>query len=121
QLVRPGIWDLRLIRNFMIVFGLVSSAFDIITFVVLRIGFSADAELFRSGWFLESIGTELAVMIVLRTRRPFFRSRPGNALLISTVLVAIMAVAIPYSGLADWLDLVPPPQTVLLTLAALTM
>lgn len=120
QLRQPGVWDVRFIRNFMIVFGLISSVFDLLTFAVLRLGFDAGPELFRSGWFLESTATELAVMLVLRTRRPFFRSRPGAALLGSSILVALVTIAIPYSPLAAPLGFVPLALPVLLSLFAIT-
>jgi Mg2+-importing ATPase len=120
QLVRPGVWDLRFIRNFMITFGLVSSAFDILTFSVLRLGFDAQEALFRSGWFVESVATELAVMLILRTRRPFFRSRPGRALLGSSIVVAGVTLAVPFSPLASPLGLVPIPLSVLMALGAIT-
>ncbi len=80
QTQRPGVWDMRFIRDFMLVFGLISSAFDLTTFGMLRLGFDASPELFRSAWFLESVSTELAVMLVLRTRRPAWKSRPGRLL-----------------------------------------
>lgn len=120
QLETPRTWDIRSIRRFMIVFALISSAFDIITFLVLRIGFDAGAALFRSGWFIESTATELAVMLVLRTARPFWRSRPGNALLATSVIIAVVTVALPYSPLADPLGLVGVPIRILAVLAALT-
>lgn len=120
QLQRPGAWDLRFIRDFMVTFGLLSSAFDVLTFGVLRLGFGAGAELFRSGWFVESIATELAVMLVLRTRGPFFRSRPGGALLTSSVGVAILTLAIPFSPLAELLGLVALPAPLLLALGVIT-
>ncbi len=83
----PHRWDIRAIRNFMIVFGLVSSVFDFLTFGVLLFLVKATPEVFRSGWFIESVLTELLVALVVRTRRPFYRSRPGRWLLISTALV----------------------------------
>lgn len=60
----------------MIVFGLLSSVFDILTFLTLRLGFHASAALSRSGWFIESTITELAVMLVLRTNRPLLPKPP---------------------------------------------
>jgi len=120
QLRRPGVWDLRAIHNFMIVFGLVSSVFDFLTFGVLRLGFAADADLFRSAWLIESVATELAVMLVLRSHRPFFRSRPGAALLWSSIVVAVLTVAIPYSPAAGPLGLVALPARVLFALVAIT-
>jgi Mg2+-importing ATPase len=121
QLVAPKAWDIGSIRRFMIVFGLISSAFDIATFLVLRLGFDAGATLFRSGWFIESTATELAVMLVLRTARPFWRSRPGGALLWTSLLVAALTVALPYSPLAGPLGLVGLPLGMLAVLAGLTV
>jgi Mg2+-importing ATPase len=120
QLQRPGSWRVRSIRNFMIVFGLISSAFDILTFLTLRVVFDAGADLFRSGWFVESTATELAVMLVLRTARPFWRSRPARALLASSLAVAAVTVALPYTPLAEPLGLTALPARILLVLAGLT-
>jgi Mg2+-importing ATPase len=120
QLERPGAWDIQLIRSFMITFGLVSSAFDFLTFGVLRLGFGTEAELFRTGWFLESVATELAVMLVLRTRRPFFRSRPGAALLSSSIAVALITIALPFSPVAEPLGFVPLPAPLLAAIAMIT-
>jgi Mg2+-importing ATPase len=120
QLETPRAWDIPGIRRFMVVFGLVSSAFDIATFLVLRLGFHADAELFRSAWFIESTATELAVMLVLRTARPFWRSRPGRALLLTSAVVALLTVVLPYSPLASTLGLAGPPLRLLAVLAGLT-
>jgi Mg2+-importing ATPase len=120
QLETPRAWDIPGIRRFMVVFGLVSSAFDIATFLVLRLGFHADAELFRSAWFIESTATELAVMLVLRTARPFWRSRPGRALLLTSAVVALVTVVLPYSPLASTLGLTGPPLRLLAVLAGLT-
>ncbi len=117
QLDRPTHWDITFIRNFMIVFGLVSSVFDYLTFAVLRIGFEADAHLFRTGWFIVSVATELLVMLVLRTRRPFIRSRPGAALLITSGLIAAVTIAVPFTFVADSLGFEAPPAWVLAVLA----
>jgi P-type Mg2+ transporter len=92
---RPERWNIRFIARFMVVFGLISSFFDVITFVTLRFVFHAGPELFRTTWFVESLLTELAVALVVRTRRPFFRSRPGTLLLTTTAGVATVAVALP--------------------------
>jgi len=122
QLAAPRKWDLVGIRNFMIIFGLISSVFDIATFVVLRWGFGAGADVFRTGWFLESTATELAVMLVLRTARPLLHSRPSNTLLLSSVAVAAVAFALPYTPvLGGLLGLTPLPGTILAVLGALTV
>lgn len=121
QLRRPRTWDVPSIRNFMVIFGLISSAFDIVTFLVLRTGFGADAPLFRSGWFVASTATELAVMLVLRTSRPFWRSRPASPLLWTSAVVAAVTVALAFSPLARPLGLVHLPLKVLAALASLTV
>ena len=66
----------------MVTFGLLSSVFDLLTFAVLLGVFRATPETFRTGWFVESLLTELVIALVVRTRRPFFRSRPGRLLLV---------------------------------------
>ena len=119
-LQQPRRWDITAIRRFMIVFGLVSSVFDVLTFFTLRVVFDASAEVFRSGWFVESTATELAIMLVLRTQRPFFRSKPGKALLWTSVAVAMITLALPYSPLAEVLGLTHLPIHLILVLAGLT-
>jgi Mg2+-importing ATPase len=121
QVVRPQAWDIAFVRSFMVVFGLLSSAFDMLTFAVLRIGFNADQYLFHSGWFLESVATELAVLFILRTRRPFFRSRPSTLLLGASVLLGLITLAIPYSPLAGPLGFIPLPLPLLAALVTITI
>jgi len=116
----PHRWDVRSIRNFMIVFGLVSSAFDFLTFGVLLFLVKAAAEQFRSGWFVESLLSELFVMMVVRTRRPFVKSRPGRWLLISTLIVAALTLLIPYLPFASLLGFVPLPGRVMVLLLVIT-
>jgi Mg2+-importing ATPase len=82
----------------MIVFGLISSAFDLMTFVVLLIVFQADQATFQTSWFIVSLLTELAVVLVLRTHRPAWRSKPSPLLLWATVTVAVATLAIPFFG-----------------------
>jgi Mg2+-importing ATPase len=120
QVERPRVWNLRSVRNFMVVFGLLSSCFDIFTFLTLRLGFRTGVTGFRSGWFIESTITELAVMLVLRTNRPFWRSRPGAALLGSSIAVAAITIALPYTPLAGPLGLTAVPARILAALVGLT-
>jgi Mg2+-importing ATPase len=116
---KPHSWNIKNIRNFMLVFGLISSAFDIITFLVLRLGFNAGAELFRSGWFVESTFTELVVMLVLRTRKRFWKSAPGKALWISSVALGALVIVIPFTFVGTALQLAPLPLPLLAVLAGL--
>ena len=80
----------------MVVFGLVSSLFDAVTFAFLLLVAGATAQIFQTGWFVESLITELAIVLVVRTRKAFWRSRPGALLSWLTLAVALFAVAIPY-------------------------
>jgi Mg2+-importing ATPase len=119
QLQRPESWNIHSIRDFMIVFGLISSAFDFLTFAVLRLGFGAHAELFRSGWFLESLATELSVMLVLRTRRPFFRSRPSTLLLVTSGAVGLATLVMVLTPLGHELGFESVSVPILASLAAI--
>jgi Mg2+-importing ATPase len=92
----PTRWDVRQIRRFMIVFGLVSSAFDGVTFVTLLKGFHAPVVLFQTAWFVISLLTELAAIFALRTRLPIFQSMPSRLLLGSAAATALLALALPY-------------------------
>jgi P-type Mg2+ transporter len=107
-------WDLDAVRRFMIVFGLVSSVFDLLTFALLLQVFETGPALFRSAWFEVSLLTELAALLVLRTRQAAWRGRPSAWLLGITAAVALGALALPYAGaLAVPLGLVPLPPALL--------
>jgi Mg2+-importing ATPase len=104
----------------MVVFGLVSTVFDLLTFVVLVYVFHAGEEEFQSAWFLISLLTELAVVMVLRTHRPSWKSTPGTVLAISTVIVSVLSLALPYLGsLSGWLGLMPLPWHLMLVAIAI--
>lgn len=113
---KPHRWDIRFIRKFMFTFGLISSVFDYITFAVLLIGFKAQQELFQSGWFILSILTELMVLLVMRTRKPFFKSKPAPILLYSSIIIGIITLALPYLPLQTILNIAPLPPLTLLAL-----
>ncbi|MBI1734319.1 MAG: magnesium-translocating P-type ATPase [Candidatus Rokubacteria bacterium] len=116
---RPRRWDMGFIGRFMVEFGLLSSVFDILTFVLLLGLFQATVDLFRTGWFVESLLTELVIALVVRTRRPFFQSRPGALLLGTTVALVVITFAIPYLPLVGALGFVPLPGVMLVTLGAI--
>jgi Mg2+-importing ATPase len=94
----PQSWDIRKIQQFMILFGLTSSVFDFITFAVLLLVFRVDEAAFQTSWFVVSLLSELAVLLVLRTKGPVLKSRPGRLLLWTTVAVAAVCVLAPYLG-----------------------
>jgi Mg2+-importing ATPase len=117
---RPRRWDIRFIGRFMMEFGLLSSAFDFLTFGALLGIFHATTDTFRTTWFVESLLTELVIALVVRTRRPLFRSRPGTVLLVSTVVLIVLTFAIPYLPAADVLGFVPLPGALFATLVVIT-
>jgi Mg2+-importing ATPase len=104
----------------MLEFGLLSSVFDALTFVVLTYGFTASALEFRTGWFVESLFTELVIALVVRTRRRSWQSRPGTLLVWTTGAVAALAFALPYLPLSAKLGFVSPPAALMLTVVGIT-
>lgn len=107
-------WNVRDVQRFMLVFGLLSTVFDLLTFLVLLKLFAADEPTFQTAWFVVSVLTELAVLLVLRTRKPALRSVPSKLLVLTSVAVAAFSVSIPYMGpLASVFDFVPLPWHVL--------
>ena len=118
---RPRQWDTVFIRDYMVTFGLISSVFDMLTFGLLLWVFQAAPPEFRTGWFVESLLTELLVALVVRTRRPFYRSRPATSLMVITGVVVCVALALPYLPLADLLGFVPLPAHLLGSLVAVSL
>jgi Mg2+-importing ATPase len=121
QLDCPRRWNIRHIRNFMIVFGSVSSIFDFLTFGLLLLVLKANTDQFRTGWFLESVMTELLILLVIRTHRPFFKSKIAKSLVISTAIVALITLALPFSPLNVLLGFTHLPFPILLTLLGITL
>jgi magnesium-transporting ATPase (P-type) len=119
QLARPPRWDLRGVQRFMAVFGVLSSLFDAATFAVLLLLFQANAALFQTAWFMESLTTQVLVIFIIRTRRNPLRSRPSGWLLLSSLGAIAVANAIPFTPLGAWFGFVPPPPLLLLMLAGL--
>jgi P-type Mg2+ transporter len=118
---RPEHWDLSFIRNFMLVLGPVSSIFDFLTFGLLLLVFRADEALFQTGWFVESLATQVLVIFVLRTRRNPLRSRPNPILAGTSIGIVVLAVLLPYTPLGTWFGFVPPSTTFLMAIGALVM
>ncbi|HWQ04856.1 MAG TPA: magnesium-translocating P-type ATPase [Longilinea sp.] len=117
---KPRRWNTKFIRNYMILFGLVSSIFDFLTFGMLLYVFRASPEEFRTGWFIESLITELVIALVVRTRHVFFRSRPGTLLLVSTLIFIGITLVLPYLPFIAVFGFVPLPAPLLLTMIGLT-
>jgi len=118
---KPRRWNIRLIRNFMVFIGPISSIYDFITFYVMLVVFKATAPLFHTGWFVESLATQTLVLFVIRTAGNPFRSRPSLALSITTILVVIIGLLLPFTRLAPTLGFVPLPWLYFAFLAAATV
>lgn len=106
---QPRRWDIAFIRNFMLTFGILSSVFDYLTFGVLLFVLHATPAQFRTGWFLESVVSASLIVLVIRSRRPFLKSRPGTLLLVATLLVVGVTLLLPLTPLAEAFDFRPLP------------
>lgn len=119
QIDRPHTWNITGIRRFMITFGLVSYVFDLATFAVLRVMLDAGEDIFRTAWFTMSVSTELLAMLLLRTHRPAWQSRPARSLVWSSLAVAVVTLALPYTLVASDVALVPLSLDVYVALGVL--
>jgi Mg2+-importing ATPase len=113
---KPRRWNIQFIRNFMLTFGIVSSVFDYLTFGVLLLILHATTDQFRTGWFLESVISASVTVLVIRTRKTFFTSKPGKYLLIATLLIVVVTILFPFTPLAELLGFQPLPMTILLVI-----
>ncbi|QLE49198.1 magnesium-translocating P-type ATPase [Nostoc sp. C057] len=116
---KPRRMNITFIRNFMVVFGLLSSVFDYLTFAALLLLLHANSAQFRTGWFMESVISASMIVLVIRTRQSILTSKPGKYLLTATIAIAIVTLLIPYTPVAGLLGFQPLPIEFLLVLAAI--
>jgi P-type Mg2+ transporter len=109
MLQKPLRWNVKAICRFMLVFGLTSSIFDTITFVVLLYALKATPDQFRSGWFLESVLSAILIVLVIRTRRTFFKSAPSWPLIATSLGVSAFLLIIPFTPLISTFGFAPLP------------
>jgi Mg2+-importing ATPase len=121
MLVRPRRWDIGFIRSFMLTFGVLSSVFDYLTFGALLYILHAGTEQFRTGWFVESVLSAALVVLVVRSRHPFFRSRPGTHLMLATLGVVGATLVLPFLPVAPLLGMTPLPLLFLALLGLIVM
>jgi Mg2+-importing ATPase len=119
QVSKPRRWDIRFIRNFMLVFGLLSSVFDYLTFAALLFLLHADQAQFRTGWFMESVISASMIVLVIRTRQSIFHSKPSPYLFGATIAIALITLIIPYTPLASVLGFQALPLSFVLILMAI--
>ncbi|HRC87173.1 MAG TPA: cation transporting ATPase C-terminal domain-containing protein, partial [Thermoanaerobaculia bacterium] len=118
---RPRRWNVRFLRDFLLLFGGISSVFDFLTFGALLWLLKASPEQFRTGWFIESVLTELLILLVIRTARPFWQSRTSPAIVWATAATCLASVLAPYLPGAQELGFVPLPLPFLGLLLAITL
>ncbi len=118
---QPRRWDIKFIRKFMLAFGLLSSVFDYLTFGCLLWILHATVDQFRTGWFIESVVSASLIVLVIRSRRPFFASRPARYLLIATLLIVVLTLLLPISPLAGLLEFQPLPFSFLVILGFIVL
>jgi Mg2+-importing ATPase len=117
----PRRWDIEAIRKFMLTFGLVSSVFDFLTFGALLYILGANQDQFRTGWFLESVVSASLIVLVIRSRQPFFKSRPSTYLLIATLLTVAATLVLPFTPLGGIFGFRPLPLSYLLLIASIVV
>jgi Mg2+-importing ATPase len=117
----PRRWDIKAIRKFMMTFGLLSSVFDYLTFGALLLVFHATQDQFRTGWFLESVCSASLIVLVIRSRKPFFRSRPSKYLFVATLLTVVLTLVLPFTPLGVIFGFGSLPMPFLLLIGLIVM
>jgi Mg2+-importing ATPase len=117
QLRKPGKWNLKVIRNYMVIFGFHSAFFDMISFLTLLFLLKAKESEFQTGWFIESVLSELFIIFIIRTHKNFYKSRPSKYLVIFSALALVLTVGLPYLPVASGIGLTPLPFVNLLAIA----
>ncbi len=120
-LVRPRQWDMHFVRKFMLIVGPISSIFDFLTFFVMIKVFQASESLFHTGWFIESLATQVLVIFIIRTRNNPLKSRPNLWLTICSLSVVASAILLPFTPLGLYLGFVAPPLLFFLILACMVL
>ena len=120
-LSRPRHWDMNFIRNFMLIIGPVSSVFDFLLFYIMLAVFHAGEALFHTGWFIESMATQVLVIFIIRTRKNPFKSRPNPWLIACSLTVVAVAVLLPFTPAGVYLGFVAPPAFFFLILIVMLL
>ncbi len=118
---KPRRWDIGIIRKFMLYIGPISSIYDFLTFFIMLKVFQASEQLFHTGWFVESLATQTLVLFVIRTGGNPLRSRPSVPLTITTLLVVVVGIVLPFTPLGGVLGFTPLPAKYFLFLFGMTV
>ncbi|MFH0875308.1 MAG: magnesium-translocating P-type ATPase [archaeon] len=119
---KPKKWDMKFLKKFMLVFGPVSSIYDILTFILLFFIFQVNtvqqAAIFQTAWFMESLATQTFIIFLIRTKKfPFIQSWPSIYLLISSLVCVGFGWILPYTKLGSFFGMVPIPWYIVVCLA----
>jgi len=117
----PRRWNIKVIRQFMITFGIVSSVFDFLTFGALLLVLHATQVQFRTTWFVESVVSASLIVLVIRSRKPFYKSRPGKYLLGATLSIVVVTLILPFTPLAEVFGFSPLPIVFLLPIGFIVL
>ncbi len=121
-ITRPKRWNMAFVRKFMVMFGLISSFYDFVTFFVLFKIFNLGAHAFQTGWFIESLATQTLIIHIIRTRKlPFIQSRPSTGLLVSTLLIVTIGWLLPFTAAGQFFTFTPLSGTILIAIAAIVI
>jgi Mg2+-importing ATPase len=120
-LKEPRQWKMGFIRNFMLVIGPVSSLFDFLTFYILLEVLHAHERLFHTGWFIESLATQVLVIFIIRTRGNPLKSRPSRWLVLTSLAAVTVAILLPLTPIGGDLGFVPPPAEFFLILGGMVI
>jgi Mg2+-importing ATPase len=119
---QPKHWNIKMIYSYMFIFGITSSLFDIITFYLLYSVFKVSENQLRTGWFMESLATQILVVFIIRTREiPFIKSKPSKNLTISVLACLLIGWLLPYSPFSNLLHFQPLPNNVLTIIIVLVV
>jgi Mg2+-importing ATPase len=121
EILAPRVLDLNFIRNFMLVIGPISSVFDFLTFYIMLVVLQADEKLFQTGWFVESLCTQVLVIFIIRTRGNPLKSRAHPLLTATSLAVVTIAVLLPFTPIGTYFGFVPPPARFYFILGAMVL
>jgi Mg2+-importing ATPase len=119
EIDHPRVLDLNFIRNFMLVIGPISSLFDFLTFYVMLVVLQADEKLFQTGWFVESLCTQVLVIFIIRTRGNPLKSRAHPLLTVTSLSIVALAIVLPFTPIGTYFGFVPPPARFYFILGAM--
>lgn len=118
----PYHWNIKFIKKFMLIFGSISSIFDLITFYILFIVLKASPSLFQTGWFMESFLTQMMVIFSIRTAiTPFWKSKTNSTFAIGIFTITVIALLIPFSSVGKYLHFISPPPIFLILMVILVI